>query len=107
MRYLPAVPFLALFACNNPAPECAPRGEVYTVCSDDQVWTCPDGPADVVAANLATDEACNDEADPVQCIFDAEYQFVAMTLSEDCAGAGQVCVESTPPAPQAGTCEEP
>ena len=107
MKCLSALPLLALFGCENPPPECAPRGEVYTVCSDDKSWMCPDGPADVVAANVATDEACNGEADPVQCILDAEYQYVEMTLNEDCPAAGQVCVESTPPDAQAGTCEDP
>ncbi len=99
---------LALAGCSNPPPECAPRGEAYVICSDDQVWECPAGPADVVAFNVGVDEDCNGQADPMTCLLEAEYQFIEMTLQIDCAGADQVCVEdSGGTGPSTATCEDP
>ena len=62
-----------LAACANPPPRCAPRGDTYTICSDQDVWECPTGPADVVAFNKSLDEQCNQQADPVKCVLDADY----------------------------------
>lgn len=99
--------FLAFAGCSNPAPQCAPRGEAYEVCSDDGVWECPAGPADVVAFNVAVDDACNLEDDPVQCILDAEYEYVDMTLTADCGAGAQVCVEDPLADPKVATCQDP
>lgn len=98
---------LAFAGCSNPPPECAPRGEVYEICSDDGVWECPAGPADVVAFNVGVDEACNDEADPVTCILEAEYHYVEMTLTADCGAGDQVCVEDPAPSSNVATCQDP
>jgi hypothetical protein len=102
-----ALLFLTVIACEAPPPECAPRGGTYEICSDDAVWQCPDGPADVIAFNLAQDEACNEEADPVACLLESEYQYVEMTLSADCAAGGQICTEDPMVTPSIAVCEDP
>ncbi|MFO0616263.1 MAG: hypothetical protein U0414_26955 [Polyangiaceae bacterium] len=79
--------------CGSPAPTCAPKGQPYVVCSDDAVWTCPEGDAATVAANQKIDADCMATADPTTCFLQADYQMVDMTLAEDCAAAGKTCVE--------------
>jgi hypothetical protein len=107
MRKSGLVVLLALGGCDNPPPECAPRGEEYEICSADQVWTCPAGPQDVVDFNASVDEACQQEDDPVQCVLDAEYQMVEMTLAIDCPGDDQICVEDHFADPPVASCEDP
>lgn len=91
--------------CANPPPECAPRGESFTICADEAVWTCPVGDADVVAFNEKVDADCQTTADPIQCIVDAEYKNVEMTLAADCGAGGEVCVESMS-TPSSASCEK-
>lgn len=105
MRYLLVA--LALAGCSTPPPTCAPQGDTYDICSNDRAWTCPDGDADVIAFNLAVTDACQQEDDPVQCILDAEYEYVEMALKIDCKAGGQVCVEDVFAEPRVATCEDP
>lgn len=96
-----------LAACANPPPRCAPRGDTYTICSDQDVWECPTGPADVVAFNKNLDEQCNQQADPVKCVLDADYKMIEMTLKADCDAGGMVCVASSGPGAKAASCQMP
>jgi hypothetical protein len=98
---------IVVAGCKNPSPQCAPRGEPYRVCSADQVWSCPEGDADTVAANQAIDEACQTADDPVQCVLDGDYEYIDMTLAEDCPGGGQVCTEDPFADPPVATCDDP
>lgn len=97
-------PSLLSLGCTNPPPQCATRGDAYSVCSENEVWQCPTGPADVVAFNLSVDAACDMEDDPVQCILDAEYRYVDMTFRESCGD--QVCVEDRGAGRLSATCED-
>jgi hypothetical protein len=105
MRYLLLLPLLA--ACKDPPPKCAPHGEEYTVCSDDEIYGCPLGDDATVAANLAIDDACEQTDDPIQCVVDADYTMIEMVLVEDCAGGDQVCVEDHYASPIVATCDDP
>lgn len=103
-------PVLALAACSNPPPKCAPKGDgTYQICSDDKVWTCPAGDAQTVSFNQQIDAECQASADPIQCVLDAskEYKYVEMTLAEDCAAAKLVCVEDFGAMVQVASCEQP
>lgn len=93
--------------CSDPPPQCAARGESYQVCSGDQIWTCPEGDAETVDYNLKIDEECNKQADPTECILNAEYKMIEMTPSTDCAAADEVCIEDVSAAGQSASCEKP
>lgn len=98
---------ISLPACSDPAPTCAPNGENFQVCTEDVIYSCPTNDSAAIAANQKIEAACQTATNPVQCLLDAQFTMVDMTMGEDCAAAGKVCVEDPLATPKAASCKDP
>lgn len=96
-----------LAACGSPPPTCSATDEAYRICSDDQVWECPVATAQQLAAKQAITDACQQEANPNQCILRAKYEMFPMNLVAKCKEGGLVCKETLSAAMKTAACEMP
>jgi len=100
---------LSVAACGEDEPTCVPGEVKFTFCDGDDVYECPVGTADQVAAKKEQEETCAMAEDPTKCLLDSsgDLEEVPATHKSACGEDGLVCISSSGAAGTSASCMDP
>jgi len=96
-------------SCSADEPTCAPDETKFTFCDGEDVYECPVGTAEQIAAKKELEERCAMAEEPTQCRLDSgdELEQVPAMLKSACGEDGKACISISGASGSSASCMDP